>query len=134
MRKLLTATTMIAFTAIGIASAVPAGAVPKTDPGTVGALHASCGSAGPNIENRVEADAPADGTARQRSGSSTTCTAPGALQPTDDARYFCYTGGADGFTWTYLQNVRTGVRGWVRDDLLDLNPDGTRGSIEYCGF
>ncbi|MFC7615459.1 hypothetical protein ACFQV2_20125 [Actinokineospora soli] len=43
--------------------------------------------------------------------------------------------GNDGYTWTYLRNLRTGVRGWVRDDLLDLNADGqTRGSLSYCGF
>jgi hypothetical protein len=51
------------------------------------------------------------------------------LQPTDDARYFCWTEGNDGFTWTYLQNLRTNVRGWVRDNLLD-----NFGSTEWCGF
>lgn len=93
------------------------------------------GTAGPNLENRVEADAPASGAANQRSGSSTGCPAPGVLQPTDDALYFCYTWGNDDFSWTYLRNQRTGVRGWVRDVLLDVNPDGvTRGSLRHCGF
>lgn len=125
-------TAAVAFAASGIALSAPASAAPKTD---AGPFHASCGTAGPNRENRVEADAPANGTANQRSGSSTSCTAPGALQPTDDALYFCYTVGNDGYTWTYLRNQRTGVRGWVRDDLLDLNPDGvSRGSRQWCQF
>ncbi|HEX6340251.1 SH3 domain-containing protein [Umezawaea sp.] len=134
MRKAVAATTMAAFAVLGIVSAPSAGAAPKPDHGSAGTRHATCGRAGPNLENRVEVDAPLSGAARQRSGSSTGCDAPGALQPTDDARYHCYTNADDGFTWTYLQNLRTGVRGWVRDDLLDVNPDGTSGSIEPCGF
>ena len=94
---------------------------------------ASCGRAGPNRENRRVNDAASPNAANQRSGSSTGCPALGVLQPSDDAIYYCYTL-AGNFTWTYLQSVRTGVRGWVRDDLLRLNSDGTRGSIEWCGF
>jgi hypothetical protein len=56
----------------------------------------------------------------------------GVLQPTDDALYYCYTWANDGFSWTYLRNQRTGVRGWSRDNLLDVNADGTRGSIHEC--
>jgi hypothetical protein len=33
------------------------------------------------------------------------------------------------YTWTYLLNVRTQKRGWVRDDLLKY-----RGSSQPCGF
>jgi hypothetical protein len=135
MRRTLVATAVSAFAMTGIALAASASAAPKTDPGFAGPFHAACGTAGPNIENRVEADAPASGAANQRSGSSTGCGIPGVLQPTDDALYFCYTMGNDGYTWTYLRNQRTGVRGWVRDDLLDLNEDGrNRGSIWWCGF
>jgi hypothetical protein len=136
MRKTILVMAAAAFITSGVALAAPASAAPKTDPsGGAGPRHASCGTPGPNLENRVEADAPASGAANQRSGSSTGCGAPGALQPTDDALYFCYTFANDDFTWTYLQNQRTGVRGWVRDVLLDLNADGvTRGSLRYCGF
>lgn len=130
-----TITTAVAATAAGLLMTAPASAGPKTDPGSVGPMHAACGTAGPLLENRVEADAPAGGAANQRSGSSTGCSAPGALQPTDDALYYCYTFGNDDYSWTYLRNQRTGVRGWVRDTLLDVNADGvTRGSIRYCGF
>lgn len=133
MKKVVTAAAL-ASAAVGLVLTAPASAVPK-DVDVVGPMHANCGQAGPNLENRVEADAPTGGAANQRSGSSTGCSAPGALQPTDDALYFCYTSGNDGFTWTYLRNQRTGVRGWVRDTLLDINPDGvTRGSLRYCGF
>jgi hypothetical protein len=139
MRKILLATAAAAFALSGAVLAAPASAEPpKGDPGAVSPMHAPCGTPGPNLENRVEADAPASGAVNQRSGtiaaSSTNCVIVGVLQPTDDARYFCFTLGNDGFTWTYLQNQRTGVRGWSRDNLLDLNPDGTRGSIRYCGF
>lgn len=138
MRKTFVATAVAAFALSGIALATPASAAPpKGDPGTVSPMHAPCGTAGPNRENRVEADAPAGGAVNQRSGtialSSTNCVIVGVLQPTDDALYFCYTIGNDGFTWTYLRNQRTNVRGWSRDDLLDLNADGfSRGSIEEC--
>jgi hypothetical protein len=92
---------------------------------------ASCGTAGPNVGNEFFPDAPVNGAANQRSGSSTSCPIPGVLQPTDDATYFCWTRGNDGFTWTYLRNERTGVRGWVRDDLLD----GFGAAFENnCGF
>lgn len=135
MRKILLATAVAGFALSGVTMAGSASAEPpKTDPGTVSPMHAPCGTTGPNLENRVEADAPAGGSARQRRGSSTSCTADGQLEPTDDALYFCYTWGNDGYSWTYLRNQRTTVRGWVRDDLLDQNPDGTRGSIEWCGF
>jgi hypothetical protein len=132
MRKTVLVMAAAAFAVTGMSVAGSASAAPKTD---AGPFHAACGTAGPNRENRVEADAPASGTANQRSGSSTSCDAPGALQPTDDALYFCYTRGNDGATWTYLRNQRTGVRGWVRDDLLDLNADGvSRGSNSWCQF
>jgi hypothetical protein len=138
MKKTLVAVSAAAFAMSGIVLATPASAAPKTDPGGISPMHAPCGTAGPNLENRVELDAPLSGAVNQRNGtvsaSPTNCTIVGQLQPTDDARYFCFTLANDGFTWTYLQNQRTGVRGWSRDDLLDVNPDGTQGSVFYCGF
>jgi hypothetical protein len=96
--------------------------------------HAPCGRTGPNIQNQVIADAAAgSGGANQRNGtiaiSSTNCPILGVLQPTDDARYFCWTLANDGFTWTFAQNIRTGVRGWTRDNLL-----ANFGSNQNCGF
>ena len=91
--------------------------------------NASCGKVAPNIGNQFNADAPAGDAANQRSGSSTSCAILGVLQPTDDATYFCFTHASDGLTWTYLRNERTGVKGWVRDDLLD-----DFGSSFNCGF
>jgi hypothetical protein len=135
VRKMIVGSTLAAFALAGLVVASPASTAAESGPGTVSPMHANCGRIGPNLENRVELDAPAGGAVNQRSGSSTGCTAPGALQPTDDALYFCWTEGNDGFTWSYLRNQRTGVQGWVRDDLLDLNVDGlTRGSIVHCGF
>lgn len=91
--------------------------------------HASCGTNGSTGSNVRNDDAPRNGAANQRSGSSTGCVAVGVLQPSDDALYFCFTAANDGFTWTYNENLRTGVRGWTRDDLLDDN-----GSFTFCGF
>jgi hypothetical protein len=87
---------------------------------------AACGQTGPNWTNKITTNAAYPNAANQRSGSSTSCVALGVLQPTDDALYYCYTGASDG-TWTYLKNLRTGVRGWVRDDLLRDN-----GSYDPC--
>ena len=91
---------------------------------------APCGTGGPNLQNEVIGNAASpSGGATQRNGSTINCTAIGVLQPTDDARYFCWTTAPSGHTWTYLRNVRTGVLGWTRDDLLRQN-----GSNRWCGF
>lgn len=82
--------------------------------------HATCGQAGPNRTNRITTNAAYPNAANQRSGSSTGCAINGVLQPTDDALYHCWTR-AGNYTWTYLKNMRTGVHGWVRDDLLRDN-------------
>lgn len=95
--------------------------------------YAACGRTGPNLQNQIIANASSPNAVQQRSGSSTSCVAVGALQPTDDARYFCWTWGHDGHTWTYLQSIRTGVRGWVRDDNLRI-VGGVHGSNRQCGF
>jgi hypothetical protein len=116
-RLILTAATaVIAIAALTLAVALPANAA------------AYCGRSGPNLQNGRVNDAAFTGPANQRSGSSTSCSAPGVLQPTDDALYFCWTSGTGG-TWTYLRNLRTGVQGWVLDSLLRNN-----GSNRYCGF
>jgi hypothetical protein len=95
---------------------------------------AACGMTAPNLGNERVNDASSPGSARQRSGSSTACAALGELQPTDDAIYFCFTA-ANEFTWTYLENLRTHVRGWTRDDLLKP-PAGhvIGGSSKFCQF
>ena len=60
MRKILLATAAAAFALSGVTMAAPASAEPsKPTPGTASPMHASCGRAGPNLENRVDADAPA---------------------------------------------------------------------------
>lgn len=71
---------------------------------------AACGQAGPFLDGRVIIDAVSpNSAAQQRSGSSTGCAAIGALQQTDEALYFCWTAGNDGFSWTYLGRLPTGV-------------------------
>ncbi|MEO6086667.1 MAG: hypothetical protein ABIQ18_26495, partial [Umezawaea sp.] len=65
--------------------------------------------------------------ARIRTGSSTSCTAPGSIEPSNRLDYYCFTEANDGYTWTYLRDVTTGKRGWTRDDLLPNN-----GSYYHC--
>jgi len=96
----------------------PAGTSGDAIADSVSPANAACGTGATNRQNLLVADASSPNAANQRSGSSTSCTSLGALQPTDDAVYFCFTNGNDGFRWTYLRNARTGVLGWVRGDLL----------------
>lgn len=99
---------------------------------------AACGKAGNTSASVRTNDAAFTGAAQQRSGSSTGCTALGALQPTDDALYFCFTCTSDCSdigSWTYNKNIRTGVSGWTRNDLLRPEPGGPfNGSSRFCGF
>jgi hypothetical protein len=129
MRKAILAVAVSVLALPLTALTAPASAAPAAAASNVSPSAASCGRAGPELDKRIDADAPSGGAAKQRSGSSTSCAAPGVLQPTDDAEYFCWTIGSDSHTWSYLRNIRTGVRGWVRDDLLDGN-----GSNRFCGF
>ncbi|MEU4747003.1 SH3 domain-containing protein [Actinosynnema sp. NPDC023658] len=112
-------------TAIALATvfALPAGAAPAKPGGEVGAAHAACGTTKPDKDDSSWL-ATAETAARQRSGSSTSCTALGTAQTSDRLDYHCYTVGNDGYTWTYLRNDRTGVAGWVRDDLLEDHGSG----------
>ena len=126
MKKSMSVVIVAAFAVSGISLTAPASAAPKADRDDVGVMHAACGSPAPTTrEGRIDADAPAGGAVNQRNGtialSSTNCTIVGVLQPTDDAEYFCWTSANDGYTWTYLRNTRTGIRGWARDNLLDGN-------------
>lgn len=99
---------------------------------------ASCGRAGNTSASVRVNDAAFTGSARQRSGTSTSCPAPGQLEPTDDALYYCFTctnDCSDIGSWTYNKNLRTGVSGWTRNDLLRPEPGGPfNGSSRYCGF
>lgn len=111
------------------AAAITKSKMTSIDTATIAPDAAACGRAGNTSSSVRTNDAAFTGAANQRSGSSTGCVAVGVLQPTDDALYFCFTVGNDGFTWTYNQNIRTGVRGWTRDDLLRGD-----GSFTFCGF
>ncbi|WP_394618650.1 hypothetical protein JNUCC0626_05985 [Lentzea sp. JNUCC 0626] len=74
-----------------------------------------------------------------RRGPHTACTSDGQGQLSHNVDYHCYTsgdavtrGGVTYLTWTYLRDTTTGVQGWVSDSLLDVNPNGTRGSLVAC--
>ena len=129
MRNAIMATTTVAITAAGILLSAPASAAPKIGPDGAGVMHAPCGTVGPLRDGVIVVPASAGGVVNERSGSSVNCPIRGALQPNDDAQYYCYTLADDDTTWTYLRNMRTGEIGWSRDDLLR---DG--GSLYWCGF
>lgn len=74
-----------------------------------------------------------------RRGPHTSCTSDGQGQLSHNVDYHCYAvgdavtrNGITYTTWTYLRDTTTGVQGWVSDSLLDLNPNGSRGSLEAC--
>lgn len=91
---------------------------------------AACGKNGPTSSSTRTNDALAPGVSAAliRTGSSTSCTAVGQINPGEDATYFCFTF-AGNFTWTFLQDIQSGKRGWTRDDLLRDD-----GSFNFCGF
>lgn len=106
---------------------------------TITTNSAACGRTGDTSSSVRVNDAAFSGSAKQRSGSSTSCTAPGQLEPTDDALYYCFTCTNDACddigSWTYNKNLRTGRSGWTRNDLLRPEPNGSfRGSSRFCGF
>jgi len=59
-------------------------------------------------------------TANIRTGPSTRCRSMGLTQPGHRLNYHCYVSG-DGGTWTYLRDLTSGKRGWVKDSLLPDN-------------
>jgi hypothetical protein len=91
---------------------------------------AACGKNGPTGSSTRTNNALAAGVdaAKIRTGSSTGCTAVGQINPGEDATYFCFTF-AGNFSWTFLQDIQSGKRGWTRDDLLRDD-----GSFNFCGF
>jgi hypothetical protein len=101
------------------AAAIADAKMATLDPEAITPEFAACGRSGVTLlPPDFVINAAFMGPANQRSGSSTSCSVRGVLQPTDDALYFCWTRGNDGFTWTYNLDLNTGVRGWTRDDLL----------------
>jgi hypothetical protein len=132
MRKLIltAAASTFALPVLALALVWSANAADKGASAPGAAMPASCGTKnGPNLQNQRVGDAALVSPARQHNGPSEGCRVIGALQPGDDAVYYCYMSGDHGRTWTFLRNLRTGVVGWTRDDLLRNN-----GSNRYCGF
>lgn len=124
MRKIALTAAAVALglsglTLAGTAAAAPLHAAPVTPDS------ASCGRTASDRDSRT---GHATTAANIRSGSSTSCAALGAAQTGDTLNYYCYTV-AGNYTWTYLRDNRTGVKGWVRDDLLSGD-----GSLVSCGF
>lgn len=131
MKKSVMAAILGAVVTLGMLVIAPASAsadtTPTKDPGVV-IMHASCGAASPSDIDGGSWNATGGG-ANIRSGSSTSCAKRGEADSGHRLDYHCYTVGNDGYTWTFLRDNNTGIKGWVRDDLLSDN-----GSYKYCGF
>ena len=114
--KLAAAIAGVALPAVLVAAPAHAG-TPKGDGVTV--QHYACNSSVvPPNSDPISGITGGTSGARIRTGSSTSCTAVGSIEPSHRLDYYCYTNGDDGYTWTYLRDVTTGKRGWVRDHLL----------------
>ncbi len=120
MTKLLRLLAVLALALVPVGLAVPAAAAPTP-------LSASCGSSAPR-DLDGSAYRTATTAANIRTGSNVNCTSIGETQSGDRLDYYCWTANSS-FSWTYLRDVRTGKKGWVRDDLLP-----NAGSNVFCGF
>jgi hypothetical protein len=88
-----------------------------------------CGRKGSNLQDLIVKNAAFPDGAKQRTGPSESCLSRGRLGPRDTARYYCWTYGDDGRPWTFLRNMRTGLRGWTPSNELKRH-----GSDRFCGF
>ncbi|MGW3230116.1 SH3 domain-containing protein [Kitasatospora sp. NPDC001095] len=107
---LLAAGTLI----VPLAAAVPAGAAPTDTPAL-----AACGVSYSDKDSSTWHKSSGNGV-NMRSGPSTGCAVLGMSYSTQLIDYHCYVSASDG-TWTYARNDATGVKGWIRDDLLTDN-------------
>jgi len=113
-----------------VALAAPGSAAPDK-PANPSAQAVGCNIGVPPDRDRINGDFRTS--ARIRMGPSTDCRSLGLGFPGHRADYHCYVRGPQGDTWTYLRDVRTGFRGWVRDDLLTRQPGRSiGGSYELC--
>ncbi|MEU1286950.1 SH3 domain-containing protein [Kitasatospora sp. NPDC005856] len=112
---LLAAGTLI----VPLAAAVPAGAAPAAAP-ALAACNVSYGD-----KDSSSWHASAKNGVNMRSGPSTSCAVLGVSYSTQLIDYHCFVSASDG-TWTYVRNDATGVKGWIRDDLLTDRGSGVR--------
>jgi hypothetical protein len=121
----ITATSAVTFAPSATAQAAPK---PKPHHPVVAPLNASCGTAGKTSDYTTGHTN--DNYANIRTGSNTSCASVGQAQASHTLYYYCYTSQSNGdYTWTYVRDVNTGKRGWIRDDLLS-----GYGSGDWCGF
>jgi len=125
IRRALGVTATTAVMVAGLVGAAQAQS-PSTHAAQVTPANAACGRNGSNLDPRTGHALTA---AQIRNGSSTSCPAIGAAQPGDTLDYFCWTRQNATFTWSFVRDTRTNVRGWIRDDLLSGD-----GSSVFCGF
>lgn len=132
----------VAVLTVVLSAATPAHAVRFQDKSQVANEQAAasarvgCGTRMPDLDRRSYGRLFDANGVNIRTGPSTSCAILGRAYSSQRVDYHCWAVGqkVNGYdTWTYLRNVSTGKYGWVNDSLLDLNPNGTRGSLVYCG-
>lgn len=102
------------FSTVALAAPASAAADKPANPASVQAVRCDSTYVPPNRDSTVGGFLTS---ASIRTGPSTRCASVGLGQRGHRADYYCYVSG-DGGTWTYLRDINTGKRGWVRDDLL----------------
>jgi hypothetical protein len=120
----ITAASAVAFAAPASAQAAP----PKPHKPAVTPMHAYCLDPAPANYDTVIGHTTGSNV-NIRVGSGTNCASVGQAQTSHSLDYYCYTWGLDGYSWTYVKDLTTAKRGWIRDDLLSGN-----GSYDWCGF
>ena len=107
-----------------VALATPANAA--AGPGSAPSERVACGATYPDKDHSSYVRL-ARTNVLTRSGPSTNCRPVGQAEHGNTLDYYCWVGGGDGHTWTYLRNATRGTKGWIRDDLLPNN-----GSSVHC--
>lgn len=121
----ITAATAVAFTVPATAQGAP---LPKPHKPAVTPMWAGCGHPAPaNLDPAVGHTIGTN--VYLRRGSDTGCGYNGQAQPSETLDYYCWTWGHEGYSWTYVKDLTTGVGGWIRDDLLTYY-----GAEAACGF
>jgi hypothetical protein len=113
----------IAFAASAVAVAAALVGLGATN----ASANAACGSAAPPDLDHSAYVSPLTNV-DIHTGSDVNCTSIGLLTTAQNADFYCYTiNYSSGHTWTYLRDVATGKKGWVRDDFLPHD-----GSLVSC--
>lgn len=96
----------------------------------------AAGAAAVDCRENVGANGPGEGRtisgANMKTGPYADCGNVEWMPAGTHVYYWCYVANDFGNTWTYARIAGTETKGWILDDRLPLNSDGTRGSETLC--